>query len=52
MRKAEAFVEMSGGDVPLDDGVELEYPEAMLLGLCEAVEHEFLAEMPSATIRT
>ena len=52
MREAEAFVEVPGMDVSLDDGVELENPESMRLCLCEAVEDEFLAEMPSATIRT
>ena len=52
LREAEAFVEVPGVDVPLDDGVELENPESMRLCLCEAVEDEFLAEMPSATIRT
>ena len=52
LREAEAFVEVPGVDVPLDDGVELENPETMGLGLCEAVEDELLAEMPSATIGT
>ena len=34
MREAEAFVEMPGVDVPLDDGVELENAESMRLCLC------------------
>jgi hypothetical protein len=34
LREAEAFVEMPGVDVPLDDGVELENPESMRLCLC------------------
>ena len=50
LREAEPFVEVAGVDVPLDDGVELEDPKAVRLGLRKSVEDKLLAEMPSAAV--
>ena len=50
--KAQPLIQMTGMEVTLHDGVELENTEAMLRGLFQAVQHQLLPDMKSAAGRT
>ena len=47
--KTKSLVEVSGMDIALDDGVELEDAESVRLGLFKTIEDKFLADVLSAT---
>ena len=49
--KAQPLIQMTGMEVTLHDGVELENTEAMLRGLFQAVKHQLLPDMKSAAVR-
>ena len=50
--KSEAFVQVSRVRVAFDDGIELQYSEAVLFSLFETVLHQLFADVLASGLRS